>query len=230
MKNNIYKIDNSVEKILSGKHTYFLDQMEYKLVISKLKKKNYNVYLPYGESERVILYAESLPEISLFKINCYEKLRHQDIMGSILGLNISPSYIGDIIVDGDDYYFYIISKLDDFIKNNLNAVGNNFVTVEKIDVSYLNNYKRKFEQIQLIVSSIRIDNVISKIINVNRKEILNKIKNKQVLLNYEILTKNEYILKENDIFSIKKYGKYKFIGIVNNTKKNNLVINILKYT
>ena len=229
MIKNIYKIENSIEKLHSGKCTYFLDGKEYKEIKSKLKKYNYNVYMPYKTSEKVILYVNELPDVTLFKINSYEKLRHQDILGSLLGLNISSSYIGDIIIDNDNYYFYILSDLDNFIIENLNMIGNKYITLETIDLSLLEDYERKYEENEIIVSSLRIDNVISKIINTNRKEVIKKIKDKEVILNYDILIKNEYILKENDIFSIRRYGKYKFIGIINNTKKNNLVIKYLKY-
>ena len=50
------------------------------------------------------------------------------------------------------------------------------------------------------------------------------ITNKLVTLNYDTLTKLDYILKENDIFSIKKYGKYKYINIIKNTKSPNIDI------
>ena len=33
-------------------------------------------------------------------------------------------------------------------------------------------------------------------------------------------------LNDNDIFSIRKYGKYRFDGVVKNTKKDNYVIKI----
>ncbi len=229
MRKDIYKIDNSVEKILNGKNTLFLDVNEFKLVASKLKKKDYNVYYPYKDSEKVILYVKSIPKVTLFKIKSYSKLRHQDILGAILSLNISSSYLGDIIIDNDNYYFYIISDLSDFIKNNLNIIGNTKVLLEEIDLTLLENYERKYKELETIVSSLRIDTVISRIIKINREEVINKIKNKEVLLNHEVLTKNSYILKENDIFSIKRYGKYKYIDIVNNTKKNNLVIKYLQY-
>ena len=229
MKKDIYKIDNTIERILSGKNSLFLDGKEYKFVIGRLKKINYEVYFPYKTSEKVIIYTKEEPKVSLFKIDSYEKLRHQDILGSILGLNISSSYLGDIIIDGDNYYFYILSELSDYIKDNLNMIGNKKVKVEELDINVLKNYERKYEEIEVIVSSLRIDNVISKIINTNRKEVLDKIKNKDVILNYDILAKGTYVLKENDVFSIRKYGKYKFVGIVNTTKKDNLVIKYYKY-
>lgn len=229
MKKDVYKIDNTIERILSGKNSLFLDGKEYKDVMGRLKKINYEVYLPYRESEKVIFYTKEEPKVSLFKIDSYEKLRHQDILGSILGLNISSSYLGDIIIDGDNYYFYILSELSDYIKDNLNMIGNKKVKVEELDINYLKDYERKYEEYEVIVSSLRIDNVISRIINVNRKEVLGKVKNKEIILNYEELNKPTYILKEDDVFSIRKYGKYKFIGIINTTKKDNLVIKYLKY-
>ena len=59
--------------------------------------------------------------------------------------------------------------------------------------------------------------------------VIDKIKNKEVIVNYDVMNKNSYILKENDIFSIRRYGKYKFVGIVKSTKKNNFIIRYLKY-
>ena len=83
MKKDVYKIDNTTERILSGKNSLFLDGKEYKNVIGRLKKIKYEVYYPYKESEKVIIYTNDIPRVSLFKINCYDKLRHQDILGSI---------------------------------------------------------------------------------------------------------------------------------------------------
>ena len=54
-------------------------------------------------------------------------------------------------------------------------------------------------------------------------------KNKDIMLNYNVVTKCTYMLKENDIFSIRKFGKYKYVGIINNTKKGNYIIKYLKY-
>ena len=108
-------------------------------------------------------------------------------------------------------------------------IGNKKIVLEEIDIDILKDYKRKYEEHTIIVSSLRIDNVISKIINTNRKIVLDKINNKEIILNYEVLTKSSYNLKENDVFSIRKYGKYKYIRIINNTKKDNLIIKYLKY-
>ena len=227
MKKNIYKIENSIELLNIGKPTLFLDQIEYNTIKNKVKK--YNVYKPYIDSEKVILYINELPRVTLFKIESKNTLKHQSILGSILSLNINPSYLGDIIIDNDNYYFYIISDLKDYIKDNLTTISKYNIKLHELNINKLSNYKRKYEELTLLVSSLRIDNVISKIINTNRDRVLEIIKNKEVILNYNILSKSSYILKSNDIFSIRKYGKYKYIDIINTTKKNKSVIKVLKY-
>ena len=108
-------------------------------------------------------------------------------------------------------------------------MGNNKIVLEQLDIHALDNYERKYEELEFIVSSIRIDNVIAKIINTNRDNVIEKIRNKEVILNYDVLVKNSYFLKEGDIFSIRRYGKYKFVGVVNITKKNRKVVKCLKY-
>lgn len=229
MKSDIYKINNAVEKIKSGNNTLFLDQREYKLVTSKLKKHEYKVYYPYKYSEKVMLYTEKVPIVKLFKINSSEKIRHQDILGSLFALNIDSSFVGDIVLYNEDYYVYIENNLSTYIKDNLNIIGNKKVVLEEVSLDVLKDYERKYEENEMIVSSLRIDSIVSSIIKSSRSKALEKIKNKEVIVNYEVMSKNSYLLKENDIFSIRRYGKYKFVGIVKSTKKDNYIVKYLKY-
>ncbi len=229
MKLDVYKINNAVEKIKMGKNTQFLDIRELKIVTGKLKKNEYNVYYPYKDSEKVMLYTEKIPKVKLFKIYTVENIRHQDILGSLFALNIDSSYFGDIVFYNDYYYVFVSDDLALYIKDNLKMVGNKKVSLEEVNLDVLDNYERKYEEKEMIISSLRIDNVVSGIINTSRKVALDKIKNKEVVVNYDVMNKNSYILKENDIFSIRRYGKYKFVGIVKSTKKNNFIVRYLKY-
>lgn len=229
MKLDVYKINNAVEKIKTGKNTQFLDGRELKIVTGKLKKNEYNVYYPYKDSEKVMLYTGKVPKVKLFKIYTVENIRHQDILGSLFALNIDSSYFGDIVLYNDYYYVFVSEDLALYIKDNLKMVGNKKVSLEEVNLSVLDNYERKYEEKEMIISSLRVDNIISGIINTSRKVALDKIKNKEVVVNYGVMNKNSYILKESDIFSIRRYGKYKFVGIVKSTKKNNFIVRYLKY-
>lgn len=224
-----YLIKKYVDKIKKGNNTGFLDPLELKQVISKLKKDEYNIYSVYEECDKKILYKNEIPNVKLYKINSYEKLKHQEIMGSLYSLSIDKSMIGDIIIDEENYYFYIIDKMSSYVENSLYMIGNKYVTIEEININELSNYQKKYEIHKIIVPSLRIDAVVSKIVNTSRRTSNDLIKNKNVILNYSLLKDGSTTLKENDIFSIRRYGKYKFSKILKSTKKDNIIIEYHKY-
>ena len=226
--NEMYFIKKNIDKLYEGGYTTFLD-IRFQNLINQKMKIDYNVFKPFEESERVIYYVNEKPNIVLYEIQTDDVLRHQDIMGTIYSLGLDETLFGDIIVDNNKYYIYMFDTIENYVVNNVNMIKQSKVKLVKIDIDYLKDYKRKYEEITLIVSSKRIDTIVSRLTNINRKEILDKIKNEEVLVNYSPVKNNSYILKENDIFSIRKYGKYRFNGVINQTKKENLVVKIDKY-
>lgn len=224
-----YNIKKVIDKVKRGESSGFLDPFELKMVISKLKKNEYSTFSVFDDCDKKILYSKNIPIVKLFKINSYEELKHQEIMGSLYSLSIDKSMIGDIIIDNDEYYFYIIGKMDSFILDNLFMIGNKHVNIEEVSISALSSYKKKYEVKNIIVPSLRIDAVISKIINTSRSNCVDLIKNKCVILNYSLLKEGSIYLKENDVFSIRRYGKYKFSKVIKSTKKDNIIIEYYKY-
>ena len=108
-------------------------------------------------------------------------------------------------------------------------VGNKHVKLKEVSLNILDNYKRKYETIELIVSSTRLDTVVSRLIGSSRDSVKKNFIDGEVILNYEVCHKTNTTLKENDIFSIRRKGKYKFKGIIKNTKKENYIIKLYKY-
>ena len=225
----MYNIKKNIDRLNRGYPTFFLEPNEVKEISKHLKKDSFNIFRPFWEAEKVILYKDILPKVVLFKIITKDSLRHQDILGSIFSLNIDKEIFGDIIVDDNNYYFYLLESMKDYFLTNFNKIKNTYIELEEIDINTLKDYKRKFKELELTTKSERIDTIVSKITNTSRSKVKDKFKNKEVILNYEILTNPSYLLKEDDIFSIRKYGKFKYIGKVKQTKKNNYIVKIYKY-
>lgn len=228
-KKDYYIIEKNINKIYRGEATNFLDPTTLKNVINKLKGINYNVYYPYKDSDKTIIYTNTLPEISLLEIISYDKLTHREIMGSLFGLNIDSELFGDIIITNNHYYIMIIKSIYELIINNFNMIGNHPIKLKEVSLDILDNYQREYAEVEIIVSSTRIDNVISSLIGTSREQIKRKFLNDEIILNYEVCHKLNYELKENDTFSIKKFGKYKYTGIIKETKKEKYLIKCLKY-
>ncbi len=224
----IYTVEKIVEKVLYSNSTNFVEIKYLNRVKKELKNVKYNIYEPFVGATKVILY-NKMPNIKIYEIVSSNDLRHQDILGTLYSLNISDEMFGDVVIWNNRYFIIILSSIDNYIKSNLTSIRNSKVELIEKDQYYLKDYKQEYEECIIIVPSIRVDVIVSKIINSSRSNALEKIKNGDIYLNYELLTKPTYMLKENDIFSIRKYGKYKFLGEINKTKKGSLVIKYLKY-
>ena len=224
----IYTVEKIVEKVLYSNSTNFVEIKYLNRVKKELKNIKYNIYEPFIGATKIILY-NKMPNIKIYEIVSSNDLRHQDIIGTLYSLNISDEMFGDVVIWNNRYFIIILSSIDNYIKSNLTSIKNSKVELIEKDPYYLKDYKQEYEECIIIVPSIRVDVIVSKIINSSRSNALEKIKNGDIYLNYELLTKPTYMLKENDIFSIRKYGKYKFLGEINRTKKGSLVIKYLKY-
>ena len=224
----IYTVEKIVEKVLYSNSTNFVEIKYLNRVKKELKNVKYNIYEPFIGATKIILY-NKMPNIKIYEIISNNDLRHQDILGTLYSLNISDEMFGDVVIWNNRYFIIILSSIGNYIKSNLTSIKNSKVDLIEKDPYYLKDYKQEYEECIIIVPSIRVDVIVSKIINSSRSNALEKIKNGDIYLNYELLTKPTYMLKENDIFSIRKYGKYKFLGEINKTKKGSLVIKYLKY-
>ena len=225
----MYIIQKNLNRLCNYQPTFFLDPKEQNELKRKLKKDEYKVFRPFEDSEKVIFYIDEEPEVILYEIKSKQELRHQDILGTMYSLNISPEMFGDIILYDNRYFIYVLKLFQNYFEMNFTKVRNSSVELVCLDISYLKDYKRDYEEIELIVSSERIDTVISSIIHSNRNVIKDKIKDKEILLNHDLLKNNSYVLKPGDVFSIRKFGKYKYVGIIKSTKKDNYIVKCLKY-
>jgi len=225
----MYTIEKNLNKLNHNQPTFFLDPKEQQKLKKKLKKGTYQVYKPYIDSEKNIFYIKEKPKVILYEIKSKVPLEHREILGTLFSLNITSELFGDIIITNNHYYIYILEKIAPYIKNNLLMIKNSQIKLIEIPLEILKDYKKEFEHIELITSSTRIDTVIARLIQTSRSNVLEKIKNKEITLNYDILKKNSHLLKENDIFSIRRYGKFQYIGIKKETKNKNYIIECKKY-
>ena len=225
----MYKIEKNLNRLYRKETTFFLDPKEQLELSKKLKKELYQIYKPYPDSEKNIFYIKEEPKVILYEIKSKTPLEHREILGTLFSLNITSELFGDIVITNNHYYIYVLESIAPYIKNNLLLIKNSHIELIEVPLETLKEYHKEYESIEIIASSTRIDTVISRLIQTSRPNIIEKIKNKEIILNYDILKNNSYQLKENDIFSIRRYGKYQYIGIKKETKSKNYIIECKKY-
>ena len=228
----ISKVVDKYNKYLKTKvptHTNFLNERNLLLVTKYLNKSKipYEIY-PKEEflEKKIICFGEYEDNICFYKATINNEIKHLNILGTLFSKGYKEEFIGDIIIEEGYFYITSLRETASLLKEDLSLVKNYPITLEKVEEIVLKEEHRELKTI--LVSSLRLDSVLSKIINDSRTNSVNYIKDKKVLVNYEEASTND-LLKTGDILSIRKHGKYKIGNIISTTKKGKLVLEIIKY-
>jgi len=229
-------IDDFIKNINNKKNNLskFLTEEEQIL----LKKYNNKIFFPeFCERKRALIYNDQNGEydindyITVFKVEYNKKfgnINHRDVLGSLMGLGIKRECIGDIVVT-DNIYFFTIKEMENYILNNLITIGRVNVSLIKVSIEEINNINfDNYIEDTIIVSSYRLDNIISERCALSREKAKIYINLKNVKINGVINTNPDYIVKINDLISIHKYGRLIIKEEVNKTKKDKYVLRVLK--
>ena len=224
-----YNTEHIIDSFYSKGNTKFLNATEFLHVKNRIPKSLQNIYLPFPDASKRIIYKKNIPNICICKITFNSSIKHSMILKELFNLGLKEETYGDIIVDDNIAYVYIFTDLYEDIKYNFTLNKISIKKIELLDKDYLSDFQIEYEELELLVSSLRLDNIISSITNDSRKSVLDRFKNKEIIINYEVATKPSIIIEENDVFSIRKYGKYKYNKILKNTKKGGFIISVSKY-
>lgn len=171
--------------------------------------------------------------ICALKIKCsgFRTHTHRDFLGSILGLGIMRCVIGDIIVGEHGYeaIVFVHTRMRDFLLENLKLVGRDGVKVEAAQQSELSFVTRSFETIKATCASMRLDAVISEILNLSRDKSEKLIVGGSVQVNHAEVSEKSFILNVGDCLTVRGFGKYRICEIGDQNRKGRTRFEAQKY-
>lgn len=237
------KIDLSV-KTNKIETTDFLNELEQNIIKKVINIANIDNCVLFGgfdEADRkiAIIYPEKMRKIfednnfkydtifSVFRIKISEKeiktFNHSVYLGGIIKLGIKREKIGDIIVCSDGADVIVKKETEKFLYANLKTLTRfKEADVETILLSDLESYEKRFEEIKLITSSLRLDNIVSELAKTSRNKANEILEQERVLVNYEQESKSTKLIKEKDIVTIRGKGKFIINEVVRKYKKGEL--------
>lgn len=226
-KENKYWKEQMLERILSGVPSLFLNHKQYRDLCRILNKKRivYFTWECFKDSDYKIIYTKRKPLVTIFEVVTDDKLTHPMIMGSLYGLQIEEGYFGDIIA-GEKSYIFLLSSISSYVKKELTMIGKYRVELQKASLPI--QYERTFKDKKLLLSSLRIDQVVSKITSSSRNKGKEYFMNEEVMVNDKVCKNMSSILKEEDTFSIRRHGKYKVVA-TEKTRRDKYVIHLKHY-
>lgn len=177
--------------------------------------------LTFG-SENMFGYQAQIPIvcicISPLQLKFSDDLNHRDFLGALMNIGIERSLIGDILVQEDNQaYVFCMDHIAEFIIGELHQVKHTSVSAQiiKHDVNIEPRYMEK----DGFVSSCRLDAVIGLAYQLSRSQSIVFIQGKKVFVNGRLITSNSYILKDEDVISVRGFGKFLFVGVTAHSKK-----------
>ncbi len=210
--------------------TNFLNPRQVKIVTAYLKKEKipYSIYEPYSFLEKKVIYfGMNQNFVTIYRIQYQGYVTHSQILGTLFSFGFSDDFIGDILVEKDYFYYTNLSKLNSFLEQNLKMINHHILLLEKVEEICLQ--EDHFEKITLLVSSLRLDHIVSKIVERSRSQVLSMLAEQMIFLNYEEAKNSSVLLKKDDILSIRKIGKFKIGEMMGFTKKGKIILEIEKY-
>lgn len=158
----------------------------------------------------------------------FSKLKHKDYLGAIMSLGVERNKLGDLVLIEDSCYIPVVNEIGSYIISNLNQIGKSPVEIKVIeDLNKLPSVQ--FEEIIINVQSLRVDSVVSKLINASRNKAVELIDSGKVFLNYVKSKDKSQDIKFNDRVTIRGTGKFIISNLVGNTKSGKHKILVKKY-
>lgn len=157
-----------------------------------------------------------------------ENLTHRDILGALMGLGIERARIGDITQKDQSYYLFCEEELSEYLLSSLKSIRRTTVEGERVDAEMF-HIEQEFEDITGTVASPRLDSVVAFLTGKARSKSVLLIQGQKVFVNQKLVSSNAYECKENDVISIRGYGKYIFKECSGETRKGRTKIMIKKY-
>ena len=98
-----------------------------------------------------------------------------------------------------------------------------------ININDIKNIENEYEDLNIIISSMRLDNFVSELAKCSRTKANEIIEAGRVFVNSINEFKISKKIELNDIITIRGKGKFIFEGIGKETKSGKLLVNIKKY-
>lgn len=245
----IDKLELSIKKN-KIEYTDFLDMHQKHLLEKILNREQICNYIIDGgqeESERnaIIFYPSKMKEIvalnyrkilpfDVLRIKLpkemYNKYNHRDYLGGLMKLGIKREKIGDILVFEEGADIIVMKEITNFLITNISLLTRfSKSTIELVKLEEMRKKEIQLEEKQIIVSSMRLDCVISELIKTSRGKVEDLLNQGLIFVNFENISKSAKQIKENDIITVRKNGRFKIGKIIGTTKNNKIKLIAYKY-
>ncbi|MBO5203460.1 MAG: hypothetical protein J6B72_02480 [Clostridia bacterium] len=152
----------------------------------------------------------------------YRRLSHRDYLGSMLGLGVERSALGDILVcgeSGESATVFCKRAMSVFFCAELKKVASEKARVEEIAADEAQIPEKRFQPISDTVASARIDCVVAALCSLSREKARTAVESGLVELDFECEERPDRTVSAPCLVSVRGYGRYRVLSVNDKTKK-----------
>lgn len=208
--------------------TDFLNISEISIIEKILKEEKINNYIFFGGKEGadrsiLIFYPEKFSSqmieknydkiLNVIRIELPHNLKyeHREYLSGIMKLGIKREKFGDILVGENGADIVSLIEVSDYLINGLKDLTRfQKAQITICNINELKNIVTEFEDVGIIVSSIRLDNFVAELSNCSRTKAEDIILEGRVFINSINEMKVSKKININDIITIRGKGKFIF--------------------
>ena len=147
---------------------------------------------------------------------------------ALMHLGVQRDVLGDIICHDGSAYVFVVERMAQFVEDNLFRVKHTDVSCTRLDELPV-EAAPVLTPHTIVVSSARLDGIISKLFHLSRSEAKAAFERQEVFCNGRVAANPAAEPREDDVISLRHYGKCVYRGIERTTKKGNISVKIDKY-
>jgi RNA-binding protein YlmH len=159
----------------------------------------------------------------------YKELKHSNYLGSLIHLGLKREVFGDLIIKDNSCYCAVIENMSEFVCENLQTINKNPVKVEILTLNSKELPQLNYLDKGINIPSLRLDAVASAAFNISRSDVVEKINKGLLMVNYKKQYKKDFIIKEDDVITVRGFGKMRVVNVIGETKKGKLKLTIKTY-
>jgi len=244
MEESLRTLENSAK--LAGdkgliRFTRFLDpaQAAQGVQISREYGCQFSCWGGYADAERVIGCFhpfDDSPSSDLYPLVCLHSryssrfcsITHRDLLGAFMALGLTRSCIGDIIIVESDIYLFADEKTAPYISESMHEAGKTplrFSPLSEIPAMPEPNGT----SFSAVVSSLRLDAVLSAAYRLSRSESAELIRSGFVKVNHLVCEHVDFSVHPGSLLSVRGKGRIRFVSENGLTKKQRIGITLFRY-
>lgn len=156
-------------------------------------------------------------------------LTHRDYLGALMGLGVSRSVIGDILVTDEGADIIVQRDMAEYLLQNLTGAGRARLSAEEIPLAELRIPEADISEAHDTVASLRLDAVLASAFRLSRGKAQEAVRQGIVFVDHLEATRPDMIVEEGAELVIRHMGKAKLLEAGRRTRKDRISITVARY-